>query len=115
MSVCSAVTFAVVWPVTPPAVVPASITTTSRPARWSSSAAVRPVTPAPTTHTCAVVFSASGGCSGADVVSIQSETALPGREVMRGRYPGWGGATRHGPAPDDVDAGPWTARPAPAP
>jgi hypothetical protein len=51
----------------------ASISATDLPARLSSTAAVTPVMPAPTTATSTAVPSASGGYSVCGVVAIQKE------------------------------------------
>lgn len=58
---CSAVTLAVLLPLTPLPTRSASTSTTRRPARLSSSAVVTPVMPPPTTATSAVVSPVRAG------------------------------------------------------
>ena len=73
-----------VWPVTPRPMRPASISTTRAPASCSTSAAVTPTMPPPTTHTSAVTSVSSGanaGVSGA--VSSQREPLITVRPYLK--------------------------------
>ena len=87
MRLCSAVTFAVVFPVTPAAMRRASTIATFRPACLSSQAAVMPAMPPPSTATSTCTPAGSGGNAVGGVEAIQSDSGRPGSEdgdVTRG-------------------------------
>src|SRR5690606_4002674 len=91
MRPCWEVTLPVVSPVVPEATAAASRTTTSSPARCSSTAVVRPVIPAPAMTTSAVTSPASGGNSGATTPANQTEprsdTTVPTRRQASATTP----------------------------
>src|SRR3954447_7838418 len=79
---CSAVTLAVLQPVTPWPARPASITATAAPSRLSASAVVRPVMPPPITATSTAAPGASPPGASVGAPSSHSDSAL---EVVIGR------------------------------
>src|SRR3954452_5234723 len=96
MSVCCAVSFAVVYPVVPATMRSASTTTTERPARASSQAVHSPAIPAPMTTTSAVMSSVSVGypVDGGD--AIQCDSTLGGYPLSYQGNPVSGGCEGFG-------------------
>src|SRR5690606_32406194 len=91
MRPCWEVTLPVVSPVVPEGTAAASRTTASSPARCSSTAVVRPVSPAPAMTTSAVAPPASAGNSGtptaADQTDPSSATPVPTRRQASATAP----------------------------
>src|SRR3954447_11416138 len=96
---CSAVTLAVLQPVTPWPARPASITATVAPSRLSASAVVRPVIPPPITATSTAAPGASPSGASVGAPSSHSDSALEvvmGPAPTRARPAGVGALTRGG-------------------